>query len=207
MCYSLSVKEMNIIKNFKESHENVCYYCGKTIPENEKITADHKTPVSRGGKTIEENLVICCHDCNQDKSDMTEDEYKEYLHKKEEITKGCENYISMVKIYDETINEYDLTTKKLNSKVKEKTSIEKIILRETCNAAEGYNLYRDFKNTLIEIEELTDKRLELMPLNDHAIQNKKNLIKAYDKVIKDKIGKLRSEMNIGRLGKTLKEVV
>ena len=40
-----------------------CVYCGATSSEI-KLTIDHKTPRSQGGKNTEENLVTACFDCN-----------------------------------------------------------------------------------------------------------------------------------------------
>lgn len=50
-----------------------CHYCKRLIPI-EVATIDHKKPSSRGGKG-HDNLACACHDCNSEKSDMTEAEY------------------------------------------------------------------------------------------------------------------------------------
>lgn len=55
-----------------------CYYCGEPISQD-KLTLDHKIPLSRGGKSNLSNLVFCCWNCNQEKDDMTDSEYREYL--------------------------------------------------------------------------------------------------------------------------------
>jgi 5-methylcytosine-specific restriction endonuclease McrA len=34
-------------------------------------TVDHRQPTSKGGKTVPENLVLCCHECNERKGDST----------------------------------------------------------------------------------------------------------------------------------------
>lgn len=40
-----------------------CQYCGRKAPKDE-LTIDHIIPRSRGGKSIWENVVIACMDCN-----------------------------------------------------------------------------------------------------------------------------------------------
>lgn len=70
--------ETKTMQNVRLMQPHVCYYCKIELKE-EDITLDHKLPVSRGGETIEENLVIACKACNSEKSDMTEEEYKNYL--------------------------------------------------------------------------------------------------------------------------------
>ena len=61
-----------------------CQYCGvkvgKTHSELHRklivndLTLDHIFPVSRGGKTVPENLVTSCKPCNQRKADRTPEE-------------------------------------------------------------------------------------------------------------------------------------
>jgi 5-methylcytosine-specific restriction endonuclease McrA len=43
---------------------STCHYCGKPATET-----DHVTPVAKGGTDHEANLVACCSECNQAKSD------------------------------------------------------------------------------------------------------------------------------------------
>jgi 5-methylcytosine-specific restriction endonuclease McrA len=48
----------------RDSH--TCYICGKQFGEN-SLSVDHVIPVSRGGKTVWENLATCCKKCNEEK--------------------------------------------------------------------------------------------------------------------------------------------
>lgn len=48
-----------------------CAYCGSTSGPHE---IDHVFPVSRGGKTDQENLVIACRPCNRSKGARTPEE-------------------------------------------------------------------------------------------------------------------------------------
>ena len=61
----------------KFSRENVyvrdrrsCQYCSRIVPRHE-ATYDHVLPRSQGGKTVWENVVICCVPCNQKKGGRT----------------------------------------------------------------------------------------------------------------------------------------
>lgn len=51
-----------------------CYYCGKSLDGNYEI--DHKTPLSRGGKSVINNLAMSCRSCNRKKGTLTEEEYR-----------------------------------------------------------------------------------------------------------------------------------
>ena len=51
-----------------ELQKHKCIKCGKTF-EIEQMEADHITPWSKGGKTIQENCQMLCVDCNRRKSD------------------------------------------------------------------------------------------------------------------------------------------
>ncbi len=52
-----------------------CHYCGSVLPKD-KMTEDHKTPKSKGGKRNRDNLVPACNSCNNKKDDM---DYEDYI--------------------------------------------------------------------------------------------------------------------------------
>lgn len=54
-----------------------CMYCGRPL-ESKKKTLDHLYPRSIGGPTITNNLTPACKNCNNRKSDMTEQEFIEF---------------------------------------------------------------------------------------------------------------------------------
>lgn len=56
----------------KEAADNKCFYCGGTF---EKLTQDHKLPLSRGGNHTKENIVPACVSCNCRKGSKTTEEY------------------------------------------------------------------------------------------------------------------------------------
>lgn len=61
-------------QNIKTFGTLSCYYCKKNIIFG-KDTIDHKIPVSRGGTSNIDNLVIACHPCNSGKRNKTDYEY------------------------------------------------------------------------------------------------------------------------------------
>lgn len=60
-------------KNILMRDRYTCQYCQKTLPSSD-MTLDHVIPRSRAGETTWENLVACCHSCNNKKGCRTPDE-------------------------------------------------------------------------------------------------------------------------------------
>lgn len=54
--------------------EKRCIYCGKKLNKNNR-TIDHLYPRCTGGISITNNLFPCCSPCNEDKGNLTHDEY------------------------------------------------------------------------------------------------------------------------------------
>lgn len=54
-----------------------CYYCGCELTDKNR-TLDHMYPRRWGGISIPENLVPSCKNCNQDKKDMSYDQFMQY---------------------------------------------------------------------------------------------------------------------------------
>lgn len=54
-----------------------CYYCGCELTDKNR-TLDHMYPRRWGGVSIPENLVPSCKNCNQDKKDMSYDQFMRY---------------------------------------------------------------------------------------------------------------------------------
>lgn len=64
--------------------KDLCYYCGVKIYHSSIgllpiATADHRQPVSKGGKDYPQNIVAACKKCNEFKADMTELEFWEIM--------------------------------------------------------------------------------------------------------------------------------
>ena len=53
----------------------VCPYCLKIYPIK-KATVDHKKPYSRFHDNSDENKVLACRDCNNEKGSLTPEEYE-----------------------------------------------------------------------------------------------------------------------------------
>src|SRR5579883_706303 len=60
-------------KNILLRDRNTCQYCHRTLPSSE-LTLDHVIPRSRAGESAWENLVACCHPCNNRKGSRTPEE-------------------------------------------------------------------------------------------------------------------------------------
>ena len=60
-------------KNILMRDRYTCQYCLKTLNSGE-LTLDHVIPRSRAGETTWENLVACCHYCNNRKGNRTPEE-------------------------------------------------------------------------------------------------------------------------------------
>jgi len=60
-------------KNILMRDRYTCQYCLKILPTGE-LTLDHVVPRSRAGESAWENLVACCHQCNNRKGSRTPEE-------------------------------------------------------------------------------------------------------------------------------------
>ena len=56
-------------------HAGRCAYCGS----NERIEADHRTPLCRGGSNLIANILPACRHCNRRKHRRTEEEFRALL--------------------------------------------------------------------------------------------------------------------------------
>lgn len=61
------------LENLLKEQRNKCYYCKTNLPSN--YHADHKIPLSRGGKNTKENIALSCPDCNLRKHAKTAEEF------------------------------------------------------------------------------------------------------------------------------------
>ncbi len=57
-------------RNIFARDKNSCQYCGKRYPTSE-LSLDHVIPRSMGGKSVWENIVCACVNCNVKKGDQT----------------------------------------------------------------------------------------------------------------------------------------
>ncbi len=62
----------------KKCARGICHYCGRRFKPSE-LTMDHVVPLSRGGRSVRENLVPACKECNTNKKYLLPSEWEEYL--------------------------------------------------------------------------------------------------------------------------------
>lgn len=60
-------------ENVYKRDNYTCVYCGSNV--RKFLTLDHVVPRSKGGQDSWENLVTACKRCNNEKSDLTLEEY------------------------------------------------------------------------------------------------------------------------------------
>jgi len=56
---------------------HICMYCGEQFKQVD-LTRDHIIPMSRGGSDSWENVVTACYRCNNQKGNLTPEEWKKY---------------------------------------------------------------------------------------------------------------------------------
>lgn len=73
----ISFEELMYTITYMVKGYDKCYYCGCELTEKNR-TLDHMYPRRWGGVSIPENLVPSCKNCNQDKMDMSYDQFMRY---------------------------------------------------------------------------------------------------------------------------------
>lgn len=58
-----------------------CAYC-KTPLTRKQATADHRVPISKGGSTSKDNIIMSCEPCNKAKSSMSEAKFRRALNER-----------------------------------------------------------------------------------------------------------------------------
>lgn len=87
-------EEDNGFKRVRQDANFICWYCGVDTIELQQYgrgtsTVDHVIPRSRGGTDDESNLVCSCSVCNQEKADMTLEEYRSFKQERESRVTRC----------------------------------------------------------------------------------------------------------------------
>lgn len=86
------------LKEFILKRDNyTCYYCGEYGD-----TVDHLVPKSRGGLNTPKNLVCSCKKCNEEKGDMTKEEYE--IYKRKQIRKFLNKSDNFQNYIDDKVN-------------------------------------------------------------------------------------------------------
>lgn len=69
-------RKMSRVDRLRMRTKGRCGYCGEFVPK-EETTRDHIIPKAKGGPTTADNLLICCRECNQRKSCMDLEEFRD----------------------------------------------------------------------------------------------------------------------------------
>lgn len=166
--YTLS--ELKLIEKVKEEN-TMCHYCGDTLKSKNR-TIDHKIPISRGGQTILENLVVSCKGCNEDKGMMNDEEYLDFLDKFNTYLHEDVNFNTLKEIkskYQKILNRHTELCEKQRLIGIEIKQVEDIIMVTKMNAADGYILARDLQKLLNEQNEIKKQRENISKLRGMAI--------------------------------------
>lgn len=73
--FSFNYEDVMIDLAYAIKGRTKCYYCGKAILPD-KVTIDHLFPRNFGGITITSNLEPTCKECNNNKSNLNQAEFK-----------------------------------------------------------------------------------------------------------------------------------
>jgi len=78
--YKIPYNFLTVRKEYEETIRKVltqnCEYCGVKLTKS-NLSVDHKTPLVRGGDTSHSNLAYCCSNCNSEKGNLTDIEFKQ----------------------------------------------------------------------------------------------------------------------------------
>lgn len=193
--------ENNIIKEFRNNSEPVCYYCNKAIQTNSNkndLTVDHKTPLSRGGKSIYSNLVISCLGCNSEKADMTEREYKKF----KVIQKRLTNSLDAVKLSKKALEVFDMIIDQAqkvnldyNKAQKEILNMEKDIVNRNYSSANSLQTLCTLKNAINLRDSLKKQKDAINILHSMIVPMKKQIenAKIIDTVLKENYSDLKAQ--------------
>lgn len=185
--------ETKLMNRVRES-SNICYYCNKEIKN--KRTVDHKTPISRGGLTVEENLCVSCDKCNTEKGFLTEKEYMEVLRQSsEEINKdvGISLLSNLANTYKDIIDRIEIENKKVSNCDKEIAEIQGIIVNSNISASDGYKLCIEIKNVLIAKKEAQKMACNLGKINKGVNSNYQSTLSQLDNLKGNIIKRCKNE--------------
>ena len=190
MCREYTIQEKKLMIQIKSMRKHVCEYCGKSILNKDELTIDHVIPHGRDGMTVESNLVISCLSCNQEKADMTKEEYEKYLVLKQNISVnniGIKQFNILYETYNKMIENYKQITKEERCLIEERDELEKIIKDSKVNAADGYLLFRDLQTNLRQLEQKQIIKKSLWKSCDFATKNIESVRKAHVELIQSVI--------------------
>jgi hypothetical protein len=179
-----TASEQTTIDRFKLNHPHVCYYCSNPITVGNVVTVDHKMPVCKGGLTTEDNLVISCLKCNQEKDDMTLEEYLVYKQKQQEINDNeVTQFISeMIRAYNDVSSRGAEISFRCTEVDKKINQLQQDIMLGEHNACEGYKLTMILKELLLEKETLKIMKTSYTHLNALLGNHRKQLLETEKRI-------------------------
>jgi hypothetical protein len=71
--------------------DSECRYC-KTLLMLKNVSADHRLPISRGGRNLLSNIDFICKSCNKAKSDFSSVEFEYLLSLLDQMEKKFKNF-------------------------------------------------------------------------------------------------------------------
>ena len=166
--YTLS--ELKLIEKVKEEN-TTCYYCGDPLKSKNR-TIDHKIPISRGGQTTLDNLVVSCKRCNEEKGMMNDEEYLGFLEKFRKYIDEDINFNELKDIktkYQGILDRHKELCENHRLIGCEVRKVQDIIMVMKMNAADGYILARDLQKLLNEQNEIKKQKESIAKLRDMAI--------------------------------------
>ena len=69
-----------------------CCYCNRPFDKKNKATKEHILPKSKGGDNTLKNLMPCCFECNNIRSDLTYKEFKAVIRMLKRLMKKSVTY-------------------------------------------------------------------------------------------------------------------
>lgn len=188
MPYYITSEDKVIINDFKQKNKPVCAYCEKNITNKEELTVDHKIPLSRGGTTIESNLVISCYKCNSEKSDMTDEEYSSFKIKKKELCESLEIsglLNNLISTYNQIIERSGSLNADCVAAEKEIEKLENELVNSKFNASEGYSIAKRLKEALMKRNKLRNQKEAYNSLHSLVGNNKKQLVSTNERIMQN----------------------
>jgi 5-methylcytosine-specific restriction endonuclease McrA len=79
-----TIRAAETLQKLHAEADGRCHYCRLRTelalepPHPRAPTRDHKIPVTRGGRWEWDNIALACFRCNNEKSAMTDEEYREF---------------------------------------------------------------------------------------------------------------------------------
>lgn len=175
--FPYSLRNAMYILTYKMKGKHKCSYCSREILHN-KVTLDHVIPQDFGGPTITNNLEPCCSICNQQKSNMTKEQYLEFV-----LLSSIERKLYLKNIHPVLESFHESSFQLLPTEWLEEKSIENIIVNISLSedykgskyekTKEYYQKYGHFQKTIILDRKnfLLDGFTILMYAKNHNIKN------------------------------------